>query len=115
MAYALFNFIFIFLIIFLLPLCTFSQNSGNISVGTSLVATERSAPWLSPSGDFAFGFQKLQNSDMFQLAIWVEIDAQSGLVLRDPQGRLLWSTDNIVDDVSHGKFFEDPYTHSQKD
>ncbi|CAI9761357.1 unnamed protein product [Fraxinus pennsylvanica] len=63
---------------------------------------------------------------MFQLAIWydkipgntvvwypnvtnpisrdsrVEIDAQSGLVLRDPQGRLLWSTDNIVDDVSHG-------------
>ncbi|CAA2989665.1 G-type lectin S-receptor-like serine threonine-kinase RLK1 [Olea europaea subsp. europaea] len=33
----------------------------------------------------------------------VEIDAQSGLVLRDPQGRLIWSTEDIiVDGVSHG-------------
>ncbi|XP_022887929.1 G-type lectin S-receptor-like serine/threonine-protein kinase RLK1 [Olea europaea var. sylvestris] len=124
MAYALFN--SIFLIIFLLPLCAFSQNNGTITVGTSIVATERSTPWLSPSGDFAFGFQKLQSNDMFQLAIWydkipnktvvwypnvtnpisgdstVGIDAQNGLVLRDPQGRVLWSTIDIVDDVSHG-------------
>ncbi|CAA2975255.1 G-type lectin S-receptor-like serine threonine-kinase RLK1 [Olea europaea subsp. europaea] len=126
MAYALFNFIFIFLIIFLLPLCTFSQNNGNITAGNRLFATERATPWLSPSGDFAFGFQKPQNNDMFQLAIWydkipnktvvwypnvtnpiprdsrVEIDAQSGLVLRDPQGGLIWRTNDIVDDVSHG-------------
>ncbi|KAL2507949.1 receptor-like protein kinase 1 [Forsythia ovata] len=122
MAYALFN--FLFFIIFLLPVFTFSQNNGTVPVGTSLVATERSNPWLSPSGEFAFGFQKLQDNDQFLLSIWfnnipaktvvwypnytspvsrgstVEIDAQSGLVLRDPQRRLVWSTG--VHDVSHG-------------
>ncbi|KAL2486034.1 receptor-like protein kinase 1 [Abeliophyllum distichum] len=124
MAYALFH--FLFFIIFLLPVFTFSQNNGNVPVGTSLVATERSTPWLSPSGDFAFGFQKLQNNGQFLLSIWynkipaktivwypkdtrpvsrgstVEIDAQNGLVLRDPQGSRLWRTENIVDNVSHG-------------
>ncbi|CAI9778589.1 unnamed protein product [Fraxinus pennsylvanica] len=124
MASALFN--FIFFILFLLPFCTLSQNDGTVNVGTSLAATERSTPWLSPSGDFAFGFQKLQDNDQFLLSIWynkipaktivwypkdtspvsrgstVEIDAQNGLVLLDPQGRRLWRTENIVDNVSHG-------------
>ncbi|CAA3025692.1 G-type lectin S-receptor-like serine threonine-kinase RLK1 [Olea europaea subsp. europaea] len=68
MASALFN--FIFFIIFLLPLSTSSQNDGTVNVGTSLAATERSNPWLSPSGDFAFGFQKLQDNDQFLLSIW---------------------------------------------
>ncbi|CAA3025690.1 G-type lectin S-receptor-like serine threonine-kinase RLK1 [Olea europaea subsp. europaea] len=81
---------------------------------------------LSPSGDFAFGFQKLQDNDQFLLSIWynkipaktivwypkdtspvsrgstVEIDTQNGLVLRDPQGSRLWRTENIVDSVSGG-------------
>ncbi|CAA2993332.1 G-type lectin S-receptor-like serine threonine-kinase RLK1 [Olea europaea subsp. europaea] len=124
MASALFN--FMFFIIFLLPLGTSSQNDGTVNVGTSLAATERSNPWLSPSGDFAFGFQKLQDNDQFLLSIWynkiraktivwypkdtspvsrgstVEIDAQNGLVLRDPQGSRLWRTENIVDSVSGG-------------
>ncbi|XP_022847165.1 LOW QUALITY PROTEIN: G-type lectin S-receptor-like serine/threonine-protein kinase LECRK2 [Olea europaea var. sylvestris] len=115
-----------FFIIFLLPLGTSSQNDGTVNVGISLPATERSNPWLSPSGDFAFGFQKLQDNDQFLLSIWynkipaktivwypkdtspvsrgstVEIDTQNGLVLRDPQGSRLWRTENIVDSVSGG-------------
>ncbi|CAA3021509.1 G-type lectin S-receptor-like serine threonine-kinase RLK1 [Olea europaea subsp. europaea] len=68
---------------------------------------------------------------MFQLAIWynkipektlvwypnvknpiprdsrVEIEAQSGLVLSDPQGRRIWSTENIIVDVVYHGFFND--------
>ncbi|KAK4492416.1 hypothetical protein RD792_003221 [Penstemon davidsonii] len=124
MAHILHHFL-LFIIIILFPLCTLAQTNGNKTVGTSLTATENSSPWLSPSGDFAFGFQQLQdNNDLFQLSIWfnripdrtiiwyqrgtnpvprgstLQLDA-AGLVLRDPQGRLLWNTNGLADEVAY--------------
>lgn len=117
----------LFTILVVFPLSPLAQNTGNITVGTSLTATENSNPWRSPSGDFAFGFQQLQgNRDVFVLSIWfdkipdktivwyergsypvprgstIQLDARDGLVLRDPQGRLLYNTDGLADQVAYG-------------
>lgn len=98
----------LFLLFLLLPFSVIAQTNGNISVGRTLTAGAESAWWLSPSNDFALGFQKLDN-DHFLLAIWchkipqktivwyanegnpaprkskVELTDQ-GLLLRPPQG-----------------------------
>ncbi|CDP14444.1 unnamed protein product [Coffea canephora] len=109
------------------PFHILAQNSGLVSVGSILAANESSIPWLSPSGDFAFGFRQLQDKDMFLLSIWydkipdktvawyvgsvvnpvprgstVELQAKRGLVLRDPQGQDIWSTATIYDEVNYG-------------
>ncbi|KAK1371207.1 Bulb-type lectin domain-containing protein [Heracleum sosnowskyi] len=48
-----------------------AQGNGTISVGSSLTAADKAATsWYSPSGDFAFGFRKVQ--DQFLLAIWYD-------------------------------------------
>ncbi|KAG5406388.1 hypothetical protein IGI04_012507 [Brassica rapa subsp. trilocularis] len=102
-----------------------SQNiiNGSIPVGESLTASESqqfSSSWRSPSGDFAFGFRKIQPNDGFTLSIWfdripdktivwhaqavntttglvpagsnVTLTADRGLVLTDPRGQQLWSS-----------------------
>ncbi|CAO2837224.1 unnamed protein product [Amaranthus hypochondriacus] len=104
---------------------TAAQNGGKITAGQSLSATgKNSAAWLSPSGDFAFGFhQYLKSNNLFLLAIWyakipdtivwyandgnpvpqgssVNITANEGLVLSDPQGTNLWNT---TDDLGGGE------------
>ncbi|KAL7151774.1 hypothetical protein ABFS83_04G053500 [Erythranthe nasuta] len=123
-------FLFLLLTISLSPLRTLSQTAGNITVGASLSATEASDPWRSPSGDFAFGFQQLQDDkDLFLLSIWfdkipdktvvwfsnrnasnpvprgstVHLTAADGLVVRDPQGRLMFSPNGgVADEVGYG-------------
>ncbi|KAI5675221.1 hypothetical protein M9H77_06171 [Catharanthus roseus] len=92
-------------------------------VGSTLTANGTSRPWLSPSGDLAFGFCKLQDKNLSLLSIWYakipdtvvwfnnELDpvsqgstvhlAQTGLVLRNPQGRLLWRIEDLAGDVDH--------------
>ncbi|XP_071925068.1 G-type lectin S-receptor-like serine/threonine-protein kinase RLK1 [Coffea arabica] len=94
-------------------------------MGSTLTAGETSAsPWLSPSDEFAFGFQKVQDKDLFLFSIWydkipdktavrfvystnpvprgstVKLDPQTGLVLRDPRGLQLWSAN--PSQVDHG-------------
>nr|GMD16406.1 G-type lectin S-receptor-like serine/threonine-protein kinase RLK1 [Ipomoea batatas] len=116
---------FYFLIFVLLfPFHTFAQN--NIAVGSTLIATDSTKPWLSPSGDFAFGFSQIQGKNQFLLCIWyaninertivwhanttspvpqgstLRLDADSGLILSDPQGNRLWIIDGFVDKVDHG-------------
>ncbi|EXB28985.1 G-type lectin S-receptor-like serine/threonine-protein kinase RLK1 [Morus notabilis] len=116
------------LFLLLLPIYAFAQN--NITVGTSLTATQNSSPWLSPSGDFALGFQQLPNQkDLFLLCIWYDkiadktivwyandgdtpstaptgskasLTSDGGLVLTDRQGKELWKPNNIVGDVDKG-------------
>ncbi|KNA25157.1 hypothetical protein SOVF_008830 [Spinacia oleracea] len=102
---------------------TAAQNTGNIPVGRSLVAATNGSSWLSPSGDFAFGFHQLPNTrNLFLLSIWyakipdtvvwsandgnpvpqgssVQITANEGLVLSDPQGNNLWNTSNELSGV----------------
>ncbi|KAI3676931.1 hypothetical protein L1987_86546 [Smallanthus sonchifolius] len=101
------------------------QRNGSIPVGASLTATDDVEPWLSPSGDFAFGFKKILGNDNFVLSIWydkipdqtvvwypqrsptvsrgskVELISGLGLVLSDPQVREVWSSRSISD-VAYG-------------
>ncbi|PQQ00041.1 uncharacterized protein Pyn_37453 [Prunus yedoensis var. nudiflora] len=115
--------------LFLLPVSVFAQTKGSIAVGDFLTATAaNSSPWLSPSGDFAFGFSPLGSNDLFLLSIWyakipdtivwhangnneaavapkgstVNLTANSGLVLRSPQGEELWKSGTSVGVVANG-------------
>ncbi|XP_030949512.1 G-type lectin S-receptor-like serine/threonine-protein kinase RLK1 [Quercus lobata] len=115
----------VFLLI-LLPISSIAQNNGNVTVGNSLTATDNTTSWLSPSGEFAFGFRPLNQTDLFLLSIWfdkipdktvvwyarvdnpvprgsnVKLDADNGLVLTGPQGDELWTANTIVGTVAYG-------------
>ncbi|XP_054804852.1 G-type lectin S-receptor-like serine/threonine-protein kinase LECRK3 [Prosopis cineraria] len=110
-----------FLILFLPSVCVFAQTrNSNLSVGDSFIAGNGNTPWVvSPSGDFAFGFQPLKNSNsLFLLSIWyanipnttivwyangdnpaprgsrVQVTASEGLKLTSPDGQTLWTSEN---------------------
>ncbi|XP_027067799.2 G-type lectin S-receptor-like serine/threonine-protein kinase RLK1 [Coffea arabica] len=113
-------------LVFLLPVSALAQNNGTVPNNSTLTAGETSSYWLSPSGEFAFGFQQLQEKDLFLFSIWyhkipdktvvwyvntinsvprnstVVLDGQIGLVLRNPQGSQLWTTDVNSNQVNHG-------------
>ena len=60
----------LFSLLLLLPIySTVAQTNVAITLGASLSATDNSS-WLSPSGDFAFGFHQLNNTNLFLLSIW---------------------------------------------
>nr|XP_027120680.1 G-type lectin S-receptor-like serine/threonine-protein kinase RLK1 [Coffea arabica] len=124
MAYLCIHLIFF---LFLFPISALAQKNGIVPLGSTLTAGETSASsWLSPSGDFAFGFRQFQDKDLFLFSIWyykipdktvvwfvysidlvprgstLKLDARSGLVLRDPQGLQLWSADVNSSQVDHG-------------
>ncbi|KAL3530022.1 hypothetical protein ACH5RR_009344 [Cinchona calisaya] len=124
MAYAIIHLVFF---ISLFPLNALAQNNGTVAVGSIITASETSSPWLSPSQDFAFGFQPLKDKDLFLLSIWynkipektvvwyvntidpvprgskIELNSDFGLVLSDPQNQTLWNTEWILPDrVDHG-------------
>ncbi|KAI3738751.1 hypothetical protein L2E82_28878 [Cichorium intybus] len=109
-----------------LPLIVIAQQTNHsVPVGASLTATDDAKPWLSPSGDFAFGFQHIQGQDNFLLSIWydkipeksiiwypeggptvprgskLELIDRRGLVLSDPQGRDVWTSESSSD-ISYG-------------
>ncbi|KAK9224457.1 hypothetical protein WN943_009490 [Citrus x changshan-huyou] len=79
-------------LLFLLPydlhLAT-AQNNGTVPVGATLTAGTDSSPWLSPSGDFAFGFHQLDEenniNDLFLLSIFYN---------KIPEKTVVWYTDN---------------------
>ncbi|KAL9248405.1 hypothetical protein vseg_021730 [Gypsophila vaccaria] len=115
--------LFYFIITLLQSPSTSSQNSGQFSIGQTLLANSKHTSILSPLGDFAFGFLPLPNSTtLFLLSIWyakipdtivwyanegnpvtqgskLTITAFEGLVLSDPHGTPLWNT---TDDLSGG-------------
>ncbi|OMO49707.1 hypothetical protein COLO4_38442 [Corchorus olitorius] len=75
----LFSFVLFFL---LLPLSSTAQSYRNISSGSSLTAkNDDNSSWISPSGDFAFGFQKIGENG-FLLAIWFN---------KIPEKTIVWS------------------------
>ncbi|KAH7839924.1 hypothetical protein Vadar_010377 [Vaccinium darrowii] len=88
--------------------------ASNVTLGSSLSATADNPSWVSPSGDFAFGFRQLNNTNTFLLAIWyAQIPDQTivwhanttnpvqtgsnikltanGLTLNDPNGLIIWT------------------------
>jgi len=93
--------------------CSMGSLGGSVSLRDSLTAGNGSTRWLSPSGDFAFGFYQLPNK-LFLLGIWyVKIQTDSiiwyangdnpvpkgstlvlndshGLMLTNPQGLEIW-------------------------
>ncbi|GER25047.1 S-locus lectin protein kinase family protein [Striga asiatica] len=112
----------------LLPLLTSSQPTGKITLGASICANDTSPPWLSPSKEFAFGFQPLSknnNNSSYVLSIWFDkippktivwfdrytaplgatltLEAKNGLVLRDSRGNPLHTyTENLAGQVAYG-------------
>ncbi|KAM5556940.1 G-type lectin S-receptor-like serine/threonine-protein kinase LECRK4 [Rosa sericea] len=55
------------------PFCVAAADqTANISLGSSLTASDNSNSWLSPSGEFAFGFRRIPDQDLFLLAIWYD-------------------------------------------
>ncbi|KAM7273843.1 hypothetical protein ACFE04_028507 [Oxalis oulophora] len=61
---------YFFLLPMLLSFSAKAQTHKNITLGSSLSAHHNdNSSWVSPSGDFAFGFQQIEN-DGFLLAIW---------------------------------------------
>ncbi|KAI7994936.1 G-type lectin S-receptor-like serine/threonine-protein kinase LECRK3 [Camellia lanceoleosa] len=88
--------------------------ASNVNPSSSLSANGDNSSWISPSGDFAFGFYQLNNTNTFLLATWyanipdktivwhtnttnpvqagskVELTA-SGLTLNDPNGQTIWT------------------------
>ncbi|XP_061351084.1 G-type lectin S-receptor-like serine/threonine-protein kinase LECRK3 [Gastrolobium bilobum] len=111
----------------LLPFCVLAQTRSQINVGDSLKAESSNSTWVvSPSGDFAFGFLPLTDTDLFILCIWyakipdktiiwyantdnptpkdskVELNANDGLVLTAPDGNQLWKTQGLSVGVANG-------------
>ncbi|CAN4114037.1 unnamed protein product [Withania somnifera] len=121
-----FCYFLVILILFIFPLHNLAQNNGRVAASSSISAADESTPWLSPSGDFAFGFQKIQEKDQFLLCIWyaniqektvvwhanmsdpvpqgsvLNLDPQRGVILSDPQGNTLWTTDLVGGNIDYG-------------
>lgn len=113
------------LILLILSLQLLAETKFTIPLGSSLRANDETTPWLSQFGDFAFGFNKIQGQNQFLLCIYyakikytiivwyandghpvpggsiAELNPQNGLTLRDPQGKIIWSTTPIVADVAY--------------
>ncbi|XP_077231631.1 G-type lectin S-receptor-like serine/threonine-protein kinase LECRK2 [Tasmannia lanceolata] len=92
MASALDNPLFFLLALLLFPVSAVAQSNGSISLGFSL-STSDNTSWVSPSGDFAFGFTRVADKDLFLLAIWFD---------KVPEKTIIWSAngDNLVLDGS---------------
>ncbi|KAI3984304.1 hypothetical protein MKX01_011258 [Papaver californicum] len=107
-----------YLLFLLLPILSTAQNYKNVTLGSSITSGSPDPSWESPSGDFAFGFQKIEDN-RFLLAIWfdkvpdktvvwfadgdieipkgskVELTTDGRFILNDPQGKLLWSAGQV--------------------
>ena len=63
----------LFLLLLLLPNDLSAQTYTNISLNTTFTPLGPPTSWLSPSGDFAFGFRRLEaNPSLYLLAVWFD-------------------------------------------
>ncbi|KAL3747779.1 hypothetical protein ACJRO7_016569 [Eucalyptus globulus] len=119
----------ILLLLVTLPLSAKAQTNGNLTLGSSLTADEQNSSWLSPSGEFTFGFRKM-GQGAHLLAIWfekiedktivwsangdnlapegskIQLSTDSRLVLADPNGRELWSPNLTAAGVAHAAMLD---------
>ncbi|WCJ36979.1 G-type lectin S-receptor-like serine/threonine-protein kinase LECRK3 [Euphorbia peplus] len=118
---------FLILCLLLLPCSLFAQSRGQFNVSSSLTAgDDADEPWISPSGEFAFGFRQLENNDLYLLAIWynkipdrtivwyangddpapirsvLELTSDRGLVLTGPQGEEIWRSGISMGEAAYG-------------
>ncbi|XP_047961569.1 G-type lectin S-receptor-like serine/threonine-protein kinase LECRK3 [Salvia hispanica] len=107
--------LFITTIMLVLPTLATAQPRTNVTLGSSLVANSANSTWLSPSSEFAFGFQRAAPKGGYLLAIWfhqipektiiwsanrddlapegsrLQLAANGRLQLTDPSGRQIWA------------------------
>ncbi|XP_068309976.1 G-type lectin S-receptor-like serine/threonine-protein kinase LECRK2 [Pyrus communis] len=103
-----------FLLILLhLPLFTTSQPYQNKSLGSSLVAQDDDSAWLSPSEEFAFGFQRIGNDGGFLLAIWFNKIPGKTVVWSAINGSL-FQKGSTVEFTVDGFFIKDSETGNQQ-
>ncbi|CAI0555668.1 unnamed protein product [Linum tenue] len=121
-------------LLLLLPFLVTPQSNRNVSLGSSLTAAASNAHWVSPSGDFAFGFEQVGNGTHddggYLLAVvfdkipertvvWsanrnnlaprgskVELTTGGRLVLTDPSGRQIWTPDTGERAASHAAMLD---------
>lgn len=103
-----------------------ASQAANITLGSFLFASkDSSSSWLSPSGDFAFGFLSTNNDqNLFMLAIWydkipdktivwwannpapkgskIELTKDGKFILSNPKGQEIWKPMSIVDGDDNG-------------
>ncbi|XP_059274548.1 G-type lectin S-receptor-like serine/threonine-protein kinase LECRK2 [Lycium ferocissimum] len=123
---------YLFLLAFLvLPLSTIAKSYKNISLGSTLTTSDVTNFWPSPSGEFAFGFQKIGNSSSgFLLAIWfnklkektivwsanrdkfapdgskIQLSMDGRLVLTDPNGQEIWARGELGAGPAYGAMLD---------
>ncbi|GAB4835160.1 hypothetical protein Ancab_000068 [Ancistrocladus abbreviatus] len=112
---------FFFTLMFLLPFTFRAFASGNIlALGASLSATTNTteSSWLSPSGDFAFGFYPLDDNDagtntsgrLFLLSIWyVKIPKRTIAWYAGEDGVLAPELSKLVLTADKGIVLSDPH------
>ncbi|OIT27587.1 g-type lectin s-receptor-like serinethreonine-protein kinase lecrk2 [Nicotiana attenuata] len=118
---------FLLICFVLLPNFALSQTKNEVKIGSLLIAgDDKVSAWISPSGDFAFGFQQLGNEDQFLVSIWynkisektivwyangdnpapkgsrIELVADRGLVLTSPQQQETLISDPLIGTVAYG-------------
>ncbi|CAN4089696.1 unnamed protein product [Withania somnifera] len=114
-------------LLILIPNFALSQTKNDVEIGSSLIAgDDKTSPWISPNGDFAFGFQQLGNEDQFLMSIWynkipektivwyangdnpspkgsrIDLLADRGLVLSSPQQDETSISDPLIGTVAYG-------------
>ncbi|XP_059644938.1 G-type lectin S-receptor-like serine/threonine-protein kinase LECRK3 [Cornus florida] len=118
----------IYFILLSLPYLTIARTS-NVTLGESLTATDDNSSWVSPSGDFAFGFRRMNGTGGFHLAIWfnkipektivwsakrdnlaqegskIQLTTDGRFVLEDPNGNNIWSA-NLGSGAAYGAMLD---------
>ncbi|KAI3902783.1 hypothetical protein MKW92_052147 [Papaver armeniacum] len=119
---------FPFLLLILLPTISTAQN---VTLGSSLTSGVANTSWVSPSGDFAFGFRPIEDNSRFLLAIWfdkipdktivwfadgdlqipeaskVELTTNGSFILTDPQGKVLWTAGEQAIGITYASMLDD--------
>ncbi|KAH7862367.1 hypothetical protein Vadar_003805 [Vaccinium darrowii] len=112
------------------PILANAQTDNRIALGSSLLASDNSPTWKSPSGDFAFGFRLLDNQNLFLLAIWfdkipdktivwyangdnpapkgskLELTNDGQFTLNKPQGQLIWKAESVRNGVAYASMLD---------
>ncbi|KAK6937069.1 Protein kinase domain [Dillenia turbinata] len=84
-----------------------AQTHSNITLGSFLKANNDNTSWTSPSGDFAFGFQQIEDKG-FLLAVWFDKIPEKTIVWSANQGNLV-QRGSIIQLTKDGQFlFNDP-------
>ncbi|KZV44361.1 hypothetical protein F511_26443 [Dorcoceras hygrometricum] len=119
-----------FMLTLLVPIFSVAQPYSNVSSGSSIIADDANGSWLSPSGDFAFGFRQISPGGGYLLAIWfdriqektiiwsanrnnlaaqgskIQISTDRGFQLDDPSGQPIWATNLASSGVVYGAMLD---------